>query len=107
MSASMSNDSVSTTTSSSSTAQAAKPKLPIASIPDMRFEQSFLASIRTFVHEVSEETAEDLKRQRLQEDGVDRTKENSDKRHSLPGVMATKSRTGEPEIWLGRLRIEW
>ncbi|PWN87363.1 hypothetical protein FA10DRAFT_213621, partial [Acaromyces ingoldii] len=57
------------------------------SIPDMRFEQSYLASIRSLIHEVSTtEAADDLKRK----SGFDNEKVD-----------------GNPEIWLGRLRIEW
>lgn len=89
------------------------------SIPDMRFEQSYLASIRSLIHEVSTtEAADDLKRQ----SGFENEKVDGDVADVLnaglsspddkgqekpPKVLATRSPAGEPEIWLGRLRIEW
>jgi hypothetical protein len=79
-----------------------KPKLPITSIPDMRFEQSYLASVRGFVHEYH--SADDVNEERRaeKEQGLD-VKEHDE----APGILATRSPSGEPELWLGRLRIQW
>ena len=96
-------DASSVSLSSSASARPEKPKLPITAIPDMRFEQSFLASIRGFVHEVEHDTAEELKGERREGSGEKPKKHGEKKRN----IVATRSRTGEPELWLGRLRIEW
>lgn len=80
----------------------------------MRFEQSYLASIRGFVHEVEGVAAEEMKEKRIEDDerrhtGISKeggTLDAKDK-HSAPKVMTARSPRGEPELWLGRLRIEW
>lgn len=67
----------------------------------MRFEQSYLASIRGFVHEVDEQTAEETKEDRLDDHGDHKSGEKAHR------VMASRSPTGEPELWMGRLRVQW
>lgn len=105
----------------------------------MRFEQSYLASVRAFIHEVEREDAQDIKesRQEAKEDrqmhssshhastsdddpivrevldaGVQSTTKGRRRRtasqgSSPPYIMTSTSPQGEPELWLGRLRIEW
>lgn len=116
--------------------------MPLTSIPDMRFEQSFLASVRGFIHEVkSNEAALAIKREHVEgeeeeaeaeaegEKGA-RTKKQAPAEdplvddtlgaglHPIHGrepredeaahtVVASHAPTGEPELWIGRLRIEW
>lgn len=86
-----------------SSAMPTKPKLPITSIPDMRFEQSYLASVRGFVHEYDLDSADEMKK----EQKAGKEKSNGLEEKEAPAVTSTRSRKGEPEIWLGRLRIQW
>ncbi|KAE8234293.1 hypothetical protein CF326_g667 [Tilletia indica] len=81
-------------------------------MPDMRFEQSYLATIRGFMHELQPEEGEEEKRA-VREDrhGTDdhdaegeKTEGGREKEHR---VVATVSRTSEPELWLGNLKVEW
>jgi hypothetical protein len=69
----------------------------------MRFEQSYLASVRGFVHEYDDSSADEMKKEQKagKEKSDDRAKEK------VPDVVSKRSPTGEPEIWLGRLRIQW
>lgn len=89
--------------SSVSPRRATKPKLPVTSIPDMRFEQSYLASVRGFVHEY--DSADEMKKERQAEKG--QGDDDATEQSEAPGVLATRSPSGEPELWLGRLRIQW
>jgi hypothetical protein len=74
----------------------------------MRFEQSFLASVRGFIHEVEGEAAEEMKEERQwQEENHNGSTEKPKEKHSAPRVMTATSPRGEPELWVGRLRIEW
>lgn len=79
-----------------------RPKLPTVSIPDMRFEQSYLASVRSFIHEHEHPRAHASK---LGETSVN-VDEPSAANH-VSGAQSSNSQTGEPELWLGNLRIEW
>lgn len=111
-------------------------KLPLTSIPDMRFEQSYLASVRAFIHEVEKQDAQQIKESRqdakeerssasrhentsdddpIVSDVLDAGVQSTTKRRrrtasqssSPPHIMTSTSLQGEPELWLGRLRIEW
>lgn len=66
----------------------------------MRFEQSYLASVRGFLHEYSPSSAEEKKKEEREDDG-------KGGRGKEPDIMTSNSPTGEPEIWLGRLQIQW
>lgn len=92
----------------------------IKSIPDLRFEQSYLASIRGFIHEEDDRRKDKLfndvgkKQQRhssIQEEferhrsQTEEYVKNQDSDKSK--ISMTRSTHGEPELWLGRLRIEW
>lgn len=102
--------------SSSSSASPKRSPTSISSllpsvIPDMRFEQSYLASVRGFIHELSEEEATREKREAGGEgeggefvvagrmggagEEKDDVKSGEEKGH------------GEPELWIGRLRVDW
>lgn len=88
------------TLSSSASPRRKSAKLPITSIPDMRFEQSYLASVRGFVKEYSPSSAEDKKEEERRGDG----KSEGGK---APDIMTSHSPKGEPELWLGRLQVQW
>lgn len=102
-------------------------------IPDLRFEQSYLASIRGFIHELDPREADREKRQAAVKGEVEDDDDNNtddiesrtlqaadEKRAGLPRkedeetptVILGEKKTGpdhhgEPELWIGRLRIDW
>lgn len=104
-------------------------------IPDLRFEQSYLASIRPFIHELTHEEAEQQKQRVLGEKRGSGTEprhggdgDGDDDDDATPwivtgekgealgekqgGSSVTKAKRpswhhGEPELWIGRLRIDW
>ncbi|CAD6916298.1 unnamed protein product [Tilletia controversa] len=90
-------------------------------MPDMRFEQSYLATIRGFVHELTPEEGEQEKRAVREDrhgshpdpaDGAEEEEKKKTRKGGAKGddehkVVATVSRTSEPELWLGNLKIEW
>ncbi|KAK0519784.1 hypothetical protein OC835_007418 [Tilletia horrida] len=87
-------------------------------MPDMRFEQSYLATVRGFVHELRPEDTAEEKHAVLEsraegdappDEAIFNEKQgsgNSDEER-LPKVVATVTRTPEPELWLGNLKIDW
>ncbi|PWN27732.1 hypothetical protein BDZ90DRAFT_170559 [Jaminaea rosea] len=107
----------------------------LPTIPDLRFEQSYLASVRGFIHELSPEQAEREKDEAVRRgmrrgekeaheglDGLvvagrvgDDDDDDDDEVDEKAG-MGREARTqavkkeeghGEPELWIGRLRIDW
>lgn len=62
----------------------------------MRFEQSYLASIRGFVHELDPEEAQEEKQEA-----------KGEKDAASSTIVKGKGPKGEPELWIGRLRIDW
>ncbi|CAO1614326.1 unnamed protein product [Sympodiomycopsis kandeliae] len=79
-------------------------KLPQV-IPDLRFEQSYIASIRGFIHELEPEEAEDEKREAIELS--EKETPNDGKTSRPPAIVEARSPKGEPELWIGRLRIDW
>ncbi|KAK0547635.1 hypothetical protein OC846_004775 [Tilletia horrida] len=84
-------------------------------MPDMRFEQSYLATIRKFVHELTPEEGEAEKLAVAQGDvqpgtsddvGVTDSMTEKHTQDSAPKVVATLTKTPEPELWLGNLKID-
>lgn len=71
-------------------------KLPQV-IPDLRFEQSYIASIRGFIHELEPEQAAQEKARAGGEDADGQEK----------AVVEARGPRGEPELWVGRLRVDW
>ncbi|SPO20679.1 uncharacterized protein UTRI_00155 [Ustilago trichophora] len=90
-------DSLSTSSRSSSTSSSdagITGKLP--TLPDLRFEQSYLATIRGFLHEDQPTAAEDESSS---------LNEKQDHHHK---VEITHSNAKDVhELWLGNLRVEW
>lgn len=127
------NRSSSSSNSSASSSQSveAGPSIPLPrSLPDLRFEQSYLATIRSFVQEFDPEQEQEAKEQRYDEGAVEHSSRNvvkgkgKGKQRDLPGgdadadgeqngegkapkVMEAKNQKGEPELWIGGLRIQW
>ncbi|PWN44754.1 hypothetical protein IE81DRAFT_345446 [Ceraceosorus guamensis] len=115
------------TSTSSSSSTSDKPLLnPLALsssiLPDLRFEQSYLASIRGYVHELEHEAAQDIKAARKEGDDLAEKTGGANLKEGEKGerlvvdeasqsgakkVQLSKSPKGEPELWLGSLRIEW
>ncbi|GAC96692.1 hypothetical protein PHSY_004275 [Pseudozyma hubeiensis SY62] len=90
----------STSSYSSSSNDALIAKLP--TLPDLRFEQSYLATIRNFLHEEqpSSSTAHDESEKQL-------PTANAEKDHHHK-VEVTHGKVEEHhELWLGNLRVEW
>ncbi|PWN31499.1 uncharacterized protein FA14DRAFT_162746 [Meira miltonrushii] len=83
--------------------------VPIKSIPDLRFEQSYLASIRGFIHEEDDQKARLMKSSQWNDSEVKSQIEGESKNSdsNLLDITTTRSSHGEPELWIGRLRIEW
>lgn len=79
--------------------------LPVKSVPDLRFEQSYLASIRGFIHEEDERKAEMIKNSESSKSQNEGESKKSDS-HFFD-IKTSRSSHGEPELWLGRVRIEW
>lgn len=98
-----------------------------AVLPDMRFEQSYLASIRGFIHELEPAQA---KREKKEAIAASRRKHRAEKvaegegdggeKESLGAGqeedvadeegerwIEARNPKGEPELWVGRLRIDW
>lgn len=78
-----------------SSEQAALSKLP--TLPDLRFEQSYLATIRGFLHE-DQPHAESLDASEEEEKGEDH--------HHKVELTRSSIKDGH-ELWLGNLRVEW
>ncbi|CEH12598.1 Protein of unknown function DUF1770, fungi [Ceraceosorus bombacis] len=107
-------------------------------LPDLRFEQSYLASVRGYIHELEHEAAQDIKAARKEGDDLDEKMGGANLKEEEKGerlvvdeaahpgakqgerlvvdeaahpgakqVQLSKSPKGEPELWLGSLRIEW
>jgi len=79
-------------------------------MPDMRFEQSYLATIRGFVHELRPEESTDEKRAVEQARGKDGAPSDLAEEITTtkpPKVVATLHRTPEPELWVGNLKVDW
>lgn len=92
----------------------------------MRFEQSYLASIRGFIHELEPAQA---KREKKEAIAASRRKHRSREaaegeevgQEELAGAgeaeevgeeeaerwIEARNPKGEPELWIGRLRIDW
>lgn len=87
-----------------STKRSKNTNIPIKSVPDLRFEQSYLASIRGFIHEEDDQIAKAIKNC---ENSTPIDLKNKKSESHLLDVRTTRSSHGEPELWLGRLRIEW
>lgn len=83
--------------------------VPIKSIPDLRFEQSYLASIRGFVHEEDDQRARMIQKpERNHSESKSQNEDESKYSESKSlKISTTRSSHGEPELWLGRLRIDW
>ncbi|PWN22308.1 hypothetical protein BCV69DRAFT_281314 [Microstroma glucosiphilum] len=88
-----------------------------AVIPDMRFEQSYLASIRGFIHELEPAQARREKKEAIaasrrkhrgvieEEGGVGEEEEVGEEEGER--WIEARNPKGEPELWIGRLRIDW
>ena len=84
--------------------------LPIKSVPDLRFEQSYLASIRGFIHEEDGQKARMIKNSEWNHSESSKSQIEGESKKSdshLLDIKTTRSSHGEPELWLGRVRIEW
>lgn len=77
----------------------------LKTLPDLRFEQSYLASIKGYVHELDKEAADDIKEERQDEKDAEKGNESSDEQPHH--IMKSQDPKGEHELWLGSLRIEW
>lgn len=76
------------------------PKLP--TLPDLRFEQSYLATIRGFMHE------DEPANKQSSEAGDESEKDDADQPDHHHKVSITKSKARDShELWLGNLRVEW
>lgn len=99
-----------------------------AVIPDMRFEQSYLASVRGFIHELEPAQA---KREKKEAIAASRRKHRAREAAEGEGVgsgekehggsseeeevaeeegerwIEARNPKGESELWIGRLRIDW
>lgn len=101
-------DSLSTSARSSSSSSSSDGGLAakIPTLPDLRFEQSYLATIRGFLHEERPSSGSDDKsdtfdeKRYLQVDGV------SEDHHHKVEITHSKAKD-EHELWLGNLRVEW
>lgn len=80
-------------TSSASDDDGLASKLP--TLPDLRFEQSYLATIRVFLHE------EHPSRDSVDDEG------NVEKDHHHKVTVTHSKVKHEHELWLGNLRVEW
>lgn len=88
------------------------PINPSALIPDLRFEQSYIASIRSFIHELEPSQAHREKiaaRKAEHEEGgsgwhIGGDPEDED---DEPRFVEARNPKGEPELWVGRLRVDW
>ncbi|KAN0066371.1 hypothetical protein ACQY0O_000465 [Thecaphora frezii] len=96
-----SSSSYSLTTASLSASSSSHKSLlsSLPAIPDLRFEQSYLATIRSFLHETDKEEA---LQQKLHEQEV---KNGPD--YAKPRKVQKTRGEGETELWLGALRVEW
>ncbi|CBQ67512.1 conserved hypothetical protein [Sporisorium reilianum SRZ2] len=86
-SASSDDDALSRTSSSSSSTSDDGLASKLPTLPDLRFEQSYLATIRGFLHE-------------------DTPQHDADEKHHRVDVTHSAVRD-EHELWLGNLRVEW
>lgn len=84
-------------TSSRSTASSDRPlAAQLPTLPDLRFEQSYLATIRGFLHEESPSDATSHE---------ERPEQTQDHHHKVE--VARSKQKDEHELWLGNLRVEW
>lgn len=81
----------------------ALPVLP--TLPDLRFEQSYLASVRGFLHELEKPAAAVRKHSEISESDYEEEHHADD--GGSPKVLASRDKRGEPELWLGAMRVEW
>ncbi|CAO1637903.1 unnamed protein product [Parajaminaea phylloscopi] len=94
-------------------------------LPDLRFEQSYLASVRAFIHELTPQQAEAQKERVISEkEGAKGSDGEEDIGRRAPWIVTGHSEDasasdpsiskprpswhhGEPELWIGRLRVDW
>lgn len=90
--------------SSSSSDAGLTSKLP--TLPDLRFEQSYLATIRNFLHEdkPTSSSPDEPSKFNEKQDGTD---EKGEDRHDKVEVARSNAEQSEHELWLGNLRVEW
>ncbi|KAI5477224.1 hypothetical protein MNV49_006597 [Pseudohyphozyma bogoriensis] len=87
--------------------------MPIPQIPDLRHEQSVLASIRPFIHRVEAEEDEGLAAEVEEAGGKQERKEKRVKAEEKGAVVSNdltaegKPGGGPPDIFTGPVRIEW
>ncbi|SPO34912.1 uncharacterized protein PSFLO_00383 [Pseudozyma flocculosa] len=95
------------------------PLSALPAVPDLRFEQSYISTIRGFLHETDKEQAQqekseelDEKRSSGQRDDAEGEVEVGDESSSAAPqkphhLQRTRASDGEREIWIGALRVEW
>ncbi|KAJ9477053.1 hypothetical protein PHBOTO_000721 [Pseudozyma hubeiensis] len=90
----------SASSSSSSSEDALTSKLP--TLPDLRFEQSYLATIRNFLHEEQPSSSNHHDESEKQPSTHDSGEDHHHKVELTHGKAG-----GDHELWLGNLRVEW
>lgn len=90
----------SASSSSSSSDDALISKLP--TLPDLRFEQSYLATIRNFLHEEQPSSSNHHDESEKQPSSADAEEDHHHKVELTHGKAE-----GDHELWLGNLRVEW
>lgn len=94
--------SVSGSSSSGSSSSDAGIAAKLPTLPDLRFEQSYLATIRGFLHEDRPSASNDEFSEK--QDGSE--KGEAEDHHHKVEITHSKAKD-EHELWLGNLRVEW
>ncbi|KAJ1030494.1 hypothetical protein NDA16_001403 [Ustilago loliicola] len=94
----------SSSSSSSSSDAGLTSKLP--TLPDLRFEQSYLATIRNFLHEEQPPSSSQDESSEFNEK-QDLTDEKDEDHHHKIEVTRSNADKKYHELWLGNLRVEW
>lgn len=92
----------SSSSSSSSNSDDAGITSKLPTLPDLRFEQSYLATIRGFLHEDQpHHTSKDGSELDAKQDG------EKDHHHKVSITHSKAKLKHEHELWFGNLRVEW
>ncbi|EST09751.1 hypothetical protein PSEUBRA_000133 [Kalmanozyma brasiliensis GHG001] len=90
--------------SSTSSDDGITSKLP--TLPDLRFEQSYLATIRGFLHEEHPSKSSDASEFVEEKHGLKTDDKSKEDHHHKIAITHSKAKD-EHELWLGNLRVEW
>lgn len=104
-------DSLSISSSSSYRSSDAARAAKLPALPDLRFEQSYLATIRSFLHERHPSS---LTSPNSDDDDEEPSSPHNEKQtpdhdvdHHHKVEIARSNATNQYELWLGNLRVEW